>query len=390
MLSVKRLQIGLAVGVMVLSGFVYAESRGRGGDDRGRGGYDRGGHGGSRVGFGLNIVIGAPRYHPVYICPPPRPVYYYEPAYVYAPQPVVVVPQRTVVVQQPPVVVQQPAPVVVQQPAEEQTVVWISNDNGSKTPVTLVRQRDTGYFVGPRGEIYVVLPTDEQLRSLYGLPSNTVKQTNLTLWITNDNGSKTPVSLTPSNGGFVGPSGEFYASLPTEGQLKAAYGLPTDKKQENTTVVYVDNGDKKMPVVLTKEGTEFVGPNGEHYAAIPSKDQLQAVYGKTVATAAAANTNSITIWLENNGTKMPVTLQKQGANYLGPNGEQYSALPTADQLKPIYAPADGDQVGIQITKTDGTQTVVTLTRKGTEYVGQNGETYATMPTEEQLKKTYGK
>jgi hypothetical protein len=380
MLSVKRLQIGLAVGVMVLSGVLYAD-RGRGGDDRGHGGYERG-HG--HVGFGIDIVIGAPRYHPVYICPPYRSVYYYQPAVVYAPQPVVVVPSNPVVVQQ------APAPVVVQQPASDQTVVWINNDNGSKTPVTLVRQRDTGYYVGPRGEIYVVLPTDEQLRSLYGLPTNKVKETNLTLWITNDNGSKTPVSLTPSNGGFVGPSGEFYSTLPTEGQLRAAYGTPSVKKQENSTVVYVDNGDKKMPIVLTKEGTEYVGPNGEHYTALPSKEQLQAVYGKTVATAAAANPNSITIWLDNNGTKMPVTLQKQGANYVGPNGEQYSALPTADQLKPIYAPADGDQVGIQITKTDGTTTVVTLTRKGTAFIGPNGESYATMPTEDQLKAKYGK
>jgi hypothetical protein len=372
----------MAVGVIVLGGVLYADSRGHGGP---RGGYSRGhdyGHGHSRVGFGLNIVIGAPRYRPVYVCPPPRRVYYYEPTYVYAPQPVVVVPQR-------PVVVHQPAPVVVQQvPAEEQVVVWITNDNGSKTPVTLVRQRDTGYYVGPRGEIYVILPTDEQLRSLYGLPSNKIKEASLTLWITNDNGSKTPVTLTPSNGGFIGPSGEFYATLPTEGQLQAAYGLPSAQKQENSTVVYVDNGGKKMPVVLTKEGSEYVGPNGEHYTAIPSTEQLQGVYGKTVAPA--ANTNSITLWLENNGTKMPVTLQKQGANYVGPNGEQYSTLPTADQLKPIYAPSDGDEFGIQITKTDGTQTVITLTRKGTEYVGPNGETYATLPTEEQLKTTYGK
>jgi len=97
----------------------------------------------------------------------------------------------------------------------------------------------------------------------------------------------------------------------------------------------VDNGGKKMPVVLTKEGSEYVGPNGEHYAAIPSTEQLQGVYGKTVAPA--ANSNSITLWLDNNGTKMPVTLQKQGTNYVGPNGEQYTTLPTADQLKPIYA-----------------------------------------------------
>lgn len=375
MLSEKKICAGLAVGVMVLSALVYA--------DRGHGGYSRG-HGshGSRVSFGLNIVIGAPRVRPVVMYPPYRHVVY-RPSVIYAP------PREVVVVPSRPVVVHQPAPVIVQQaPAEEQVVVWITNDNGSRTPVTLARQSDTGYYVGPRGEIYVVLPTDEQLRPLYGLPSNKIKSANLTLWIANDNGSKTPVTLTPSNGGFVGPSGEFYATLPTEGQLQAAYGLPSAQKQENSTVVYVDNGDKKMPVVLTKEGSEYIGPNGEHYTAIPSQEQLQSVYGKTVA--AAASSNSITLWLENNGAKMPVTLRKEGANYVGPNGEQYSTLPTADQLKPIYAPSDGDEFGVQITKNDGTQTVITLTRKGSEYVGPNGETYATLPTEEQLKTTYGK
>jgi len=36
----------------------------------------------------------------------------------------------------------------------------------------------------------------------------------------------------PSNGGFAGPSGEFYASLPTEDQLQAAYGLPSAKSRK--------------------------------------------------------------------------------------------------------------------------------------------------------------
>jgi hypothetical protein len=387
MLSVKRLWMGVAAVVIVLNGVLYAESRGRGGDDRGRGGYDRGrdyGHGGGHVGFGLNIVIGAPRYHPVVMYPPYRPVYYYEPSVIYAPpQPVVVVPSR-------PVVIHEPAPVVVQQPAEEQVVVWITNDNGSRTPVTLTRQRDTGYYVGPKGEYYVVLPTDEQLRPMYGLPTMSAKRADLTLWISNGNGSKTPVTLTPSNGGFVGPSGEFYSTLPTEQQLKAVYGTPVQNapKDGASKVVWINIADRKVPIVLIKDGEEYVGPSGEHYTAIPGKEQLEAVYGKT--TAPAASTNSMTIWIDNNGTKMPVTLQKQGANYIGPNGEQYTILPTADQLKPIYAPADGDEFGVQITKNDGTQTVITLTRKGTAYVGPNGESYTALPTEEQLKTTYGK
>lgn len=362
MFSVKRLCACLAVGVIVSNGILYAAP----GHGPGRG--FGGGHGHGHV--GVSIIIGAPRYHPFIICPP-RHVWV-EPPVIVAP-PVVVAPSRTV---------------VVQEAAPEQTIVWIKNDNGSRTPVTLVRQKDTGYYIGPKGEVYVVLPTDEQLRPLYGLPTTTVRQANLTLWIANDNGSKTPVTLIPSNGGFVGPSGEFYTTLPSEEQLRAAYGLPSEKKQDNTTVVWIKNNGQKMPVVLVKEGNEYVGPNGEHYSTLPTGEQLEGVYGKT--TAPAASSNSITIWIDNNGTKMPVTLQKQGSNYIGPNGEQYTSLPTADQLRPIYAPVDGDEFGVQITKSDGTQTVITLTRKGTEFIGPNGESYATIPTEEQLKATYGK
>jgi len=45
--------------------------------------------------------------------------------------------------------------------------VWITNSNGSKTPVKLTRSSSGGY-VGPRGEIYDTMPTEEQLRSVYG------------------------------------------------------------------------------------------------------------------------------------------------------------------------------------------------------------------------------
>jgi uncharacterized protein YcfJ len=48
------------------------------------------------------------------------------------------------------------------------TTVWVENSNGSKTPVQL-RQTDGGQYVGPRGEYYSVMPTQEQLRKVYGM-----------------------------------------------------------------------------------------------------------------------------------------------------------------------------------------------------------------------------
>ena len=45
-------------------------------------------------------------------------------------------------------------------------VINVHNTNGSLTPVTLHRQGST--YIGPKGEYYPNLPTEEQLRPVYG------------------------------------------------------------------------------------------------------------------------------------------------------------------------------------------------------------------------------
>ena len=124
---------------------------------------------------------------------------------------------------------------------EETITVWITNDNGSKSSVVLLKEinQRPGYF-GPRGEYYSRMPSNEQLRVLYGIRSATAKKENITLWITNDNGSQTPVTLVPSGAGFFGPTGEYYASMPTEEQLKALYGLPSNASIANTVTVWLE------------------------------------------------------------------------------------------------------------------------------------------------------
>jgi hypothetical protein len=37
-----------------------------------------------------------------------------------------------------------------------------------------------------------------------------------------------------------------------------------------------------------------------------------------------------------NGSVTTVVLKKEGGSYVGPNGEHYKRLPTAEQLKPVY------------------------------------------------------
>jgi len=49
----------------------------------------------------------------------------------------------------------------------EQVIVEIHNSNGSITPVKL--KKKGGAYVGPKGERYDALPTEEQLKPIYGL-----------------------------------------------------------------------------------------------------------------------------------------------------------------------------------------------------------------------------
>lgn len=64
----------------------------------------------------------------------------------------------------------------------------------------------------------------QQLQSRVNLAQQ--QQMMVTVWITNANGSRTPVLLRAVDGGqFIGPRGEYYAGLPTEDQLRPVYGL---------------------------------------------------------------------------------------------------------------------------------------------------------------------
>ena len=51
------------------------------------------------------------------------------------------------------------------------------------------------------------------------------QQNSITMWITNSNGSKVPVKLRKDGPNFIGPRGEIYQSMPTEEQLKMVYGF---------------------------------------------------------------------------------------------------------------------------------------------------------------------
>ncbi|MBN2591129.1 MAG: hypothetical protein JXA96_14780 [Sedimentisphaerales bacterium] len=56
---------------------------------------------------------------------------------------------------------------IVREKIKETYIIQIHNDNGSITPVEIIKDGDR--FIGPTGEQYDTLPTEEQLKPFYGL-----------------------------------------------------------------------------------------------------------------------------------------------------------------------------------------------------------------------------
>ncbi len=57
---------------------------------------------------------------------------------------------------------------------------------------------------------------------------------------------------------------------------------------------------------------------------------------RTVIVPAASVDTVVVNVMNDNGSYTPVTLRRQGNVYIGPRGEQYLSLPTAEQLKAVY------------------------------------------------------
>ena len=75
-------------------------------------------------------------------------------------------------------------------------------------------------------------------------------------------------------------------------------------------------------------------------------------------------------------------------------GNEKDKAQTQSQLNATQAQANqammqANTVVINVTNSNGSITPVTLTRQGNLYVGPKGEQYTTLPTEEQLKQVYG-
>ena len=91
---------------------------------------------------------------------------------------------------------------------------------GGDTEATMI-----GAGVGAAGG-YMVGSESDKKKTRQEAAAVSEAQNYVTLWITNTNGSKTPVQLRKDGyGGYIGPRGEHYNNLPTEAQLQQLYGM---------------------------------------------------------------------------------------------------------------------------------------------------------------------
>ena len=90
---------------------------------------------------------------------------------------------------------------------------------GGDTEGTLI-----GAAVGG-GAGYVLGNESDKKKTQQEIAAVRAEQNVVTVWITNSNGSQIPVKLVRDGPGFIGPRGERYATMPTEDQLKQVYGF---------------------------------------------------------------------------------------------------------------------------------------------------------------------
>ena len=75
------------------------------------------------------------------------------------------------------------------------------------------------------GAGYVVGNESDKQKTRDEMASIRAEQSTVTIWITNSNGSKTPVKLRRSGPGYIGPRGEHYDHMPTPEELTTVYGF---------------------------------------------------------------------------------------------------------------------------------------------------------------------
>jgi len=214
---------------------------------------------------------------------------------------------------------------------------------------------DVYYRPGPDGYVVVEKPV-EPAQPVVATPAPEASA--VTLYVPKkDADGFTPVSLKKIDGGFLGPQGEFYPTMPRVSLLTEMYGIPEilrDTASDRTYFIHVPNKDGQTytRVELTRRNHGFVGPQGEFYPIMPSVAHLAEMYGASQEAAKAADAAApaavkepvktddtmihVQVHKKNGPGTVDVVLKKQDNGYVGPQGEFYPEMPSPSQLAEVY------------------------------------------------------
>jgi hypothetical protein len=213
---------------------------------------------------------------------------------------------------------------------------------------------DVYYRSTPEGYVVVEKPV-EPAKAVVAAPEADASKVSLYVPKKDADGF-TPVTLKKITGGFLGPQGEFYPTMPRVSLLTEMYGIPEILRETPTDTYFIHvpnkDGQTYTRVELTRRSNGFVGPQGEFYPIMPSVAHLAEMYGVSPEPERAANpvtpaasnepakTEEAVIHVQvskkNAQGTVDVLLRKQDKGYLGPQGEFYPEMPSASQLAEVY------------------------------------------------------
>ncbi len=149
------------------------------------------------------------------------------------------------------------------------------------------------------------------------------------------------VALKRLDGGYLGPQGEFYPTMPPVALLTEMYGIAEVLRQGRSDVYFIHvpnkDGASYTRVTLKRRDRGFVGPQGEFYPLLPSVAHLAEMYGTTSEPAPTEEAAvRIAVPRKSGEGVVEVELKRHERGYVGPQGEFYPELPSAEQLAELY------------------------------------------------------
>ncbi len=178
-----------------------------------------------------------------------------------------------------------PKPMIPQNKPDEVTLYVPRRSAEGFVAVTL--RKIEGGFLGPQGEFFPVMPPVTLLTEMYGVDETlrNIRSDVFFIHVPNKEGSGfTRVTLRRHDRGFIGPQGEFYPLMPSVAHLTEMYGIPNQTIDTRQSVIQIRvpraNGQGFVDVELKRHEEGYLGPQGEWYAELPSADRLVDLYGR--------------------------------------------------------------------------------------------------------------